>query len=510
MGLNNVNLVSSLLLSMKSKSIQIFVFVSILLTAFHLVYLHTLLPWVDEVMFMDSPMNYINGKGWITHSWYSRAHEVPFMYYPPLYTFMVTPWMQIFGTSLEAARSLYLIITFLIGLGLLKTAKLIGHELSLYGTLCFALLLWMSSDMAYMFRNGRPDLIGALLVVLYVNNLLAYRKRNTYVNWISGGIAALILMSGIQNFIYLLLLLIIGICFLNDYRLFIVRQSKWTVLGGLAGFSLCLLYMFLWGHLMGFLENIACYSGAMKTMASITLPVLQDITHIDFSYYIQKLSEPESMSDPFYFKLFKILAAPSFSIVLVACFILGLCRKSKLNRVLALKGLFAVSVGIPLLMSVAGRFTAYYYWMALLPLFLLFSILSDQRKLKTFLLSILSCITICVLGLINICKDNRYGEVRSMIEDIHEFEGKKIVAPFSVFYEVNRYICDSYYVDGYSEKYIPEDIDYVIVNEDKKSKTMKFLEMKLKNPNVRSRIIAENENSKMRVYELSYSKTDDE
>lgn len=32
-------------------------------------------PWVDEVMFIDTPMHFINGKGWTTYAWYSVAKQ---------------------------------------------------------------------------------------------------------------------------------------------------------------------------------------------------------------------------------------------------------------------------------------------------------------------------------------------------------------------------------------------------------------------------------------------------
>ena len=43
-------------------------------------------PWVDEVMFIDTPMHFINGKGWTTYAWYSVAKQTPFLLYPPLYS----------------------------------------------------------------------------------------------------------------------------------------------------------------------------------------------------------------------------------------------------------------------------------------------------------------------------------------------------------------------------------------------------------------------------------------
>lgn len=40
---------------------------------------------------------------------------------------------------------------------------------------------------------------------------------------------------------------------------------------------------------------------------------------------------------------------------------------------------------------------------------------------------------------------------------------KSVVAPFSVFYEIERLGCDTYYLGVYPPRYLPHDIDYVIL-----------------------------------------------
>ena len=70
---------------MRYRTIFIYFFVSVLPVCMALSGLSNLTPWIDEVMFVDTPMRYVRGAGWTTHSWYSIANQEPFMLYPPLY-----------------------------------------------------------------------------------------------------------------------------------------------------------------------------------------------------------------------------------------------------------------------------------------------------------------------------------------------------------------------------------------------------------------------------------------
>ena len=60
---------------MKYKTVFIYFFVSLLPVCLALSGLSSLTPWIDEVMFIDTPMRYVRGAGWTTHSWYSIASQ---------------------------------------------------------------------------------------------------------------------------------------------------------------------------------------------------------------------------------------------------------------------------------------------------------------------------------------------------------------------------------------------------------------------------------------------------
>ena len=66
---------------------------SLLMMGLAMSHLSNVVPWVDEVMFTDTAMHFMNGKGWTTYAWYSVAKQEPFLLYPPLYSMiMVLDW----------------------------------------------------------------------------------------------------------------------------------------------------------------------------------------------------------------------------------------------------------------------------------------------------------------------------------------------------------------------------------------------------------------------------------
>ena len=140
---------------MRYKTFFIYFFVSLLPVCMALSGLSSLTPWIDEVMFIDTPMRYVRGAGWITHSWYSIANQEPFMLYPPLYSMILVPWMKAFGTSVFACRSLNVVITLFISWGLIRILQQLNLKMSIVQIFLLIVLIWCTNDMVFMYSNGR-------------------------------------------------------------------------------------------------------------------------------------------------------------------------------------------------------------------------------------------------------------------------------------------------------------------------------------------------------------------
>lgn len=430
-------------------------------------------PWIDEVMFSDMSMHYAKGMGWSTFAFYSKAKEIPFMFNMPLYTITLGFWMKIFGISLEASRSLNIVLTFFIGYYLLCFQKKMSITYNYFQVTIFSLLLWFSSDMIFMWRDGRPDLIGALFFILFLIKVVDYHKvKSKKVQWQLIAYAALMTMAGIQNAVYLVLLLLLGVLILKTKRKQLFNIIVLAVCGDILGFIIAVCFMAYHGHLMGFLENIASFIGPLRTIATLVLPYLGEPMGLDTSYYMQKLSTSVE-TEPLIGRIVEIFSNPAFSI-LVLVNILSLIILWK-KKIIESSGKIAVyflimAIFAPILMNLAGRFRSYYFWMAWLPLIISTSILFEWKKNKlTFVFISFALVFTISHGLKYLSQKGEEDELHAFfVKYGHLIKDQKVVAPFETFYEMGSLTNYTYYAEIYTKDYIPNDIAYIILPKQEK------------------------------------------
>lgn len=422
--------------------------------------LTNMVPWVDEVMFTDTPIHYVKGMGWTTHAWYSVAHQDPFLLYPPLYSMVMVLWMNIFGTTLIACRSLNLVVMLLIGCGLLRICRQMGIRMSLVHVSLLIVLLWRTDDMINMYSNGRPDLLGAAILVFIVGEMIHHRPIPIIL------LSALLFASGIQTVVYLFILLLLTLLLLNDYREEIKTLSVLSALGTLLGFLLVCAFMGYHDHLTAFVVNALSYSTSLMKLAMVTLPVLGDYLGFDTALYVEKIAG-NTTDVPFYSRILEIYTHSAYvSLVGVAIFaFFSVHRKQEGSPVYStMIFLFAVVLSIPLLMNLAGRFPTYYYWMAYLPLFLLVIILTGLTKGRRYHCIIgLFVLFLVIQGCVGSNRRQNYSEIERFMDRCTMLRNKSVVAPFSVFYEMERLSSDTYYLGVYPSRYLPHDIHYMIL-----------------------------------------------
>lgn len=438
---------------------------SFLMMGLAMSHLTNVVPWVDEVMFTDTAMHYVNGKGWTTNAWYSVAKQEPFLLYPPLYSMIIVLWMSVFRTTLIACRSMNLIFTLLIGLGILRICKQLGTRLSIKQIGILIVLLWCNEDMIYMYSNGRPDLLGAAVLVLIVSEMICI-IRNNKKGWIIVILLVLLLMSGIQAVVCLYILLLWAYLILKEYRKSIKRISALTAFGTFIGFLLVCTFMACHGHLIAFVANMFSYSNTLMNLAMITLPVVGDYLGIDISLFLEKIAN-NTTDVPFYSRIMTIYTHPAYVALIGVIFILFLSDYKKMKSsslYVMMKLLFVFILSIPLLMNLAGRFPDYYYWMAYLPVFLFVVILVGfKESRRNYLIIGLVLLFISAKGLACSIQQNNYSMIEAFISRCTMLKNKCVVAPFPVFYEMERLGCSAYYLGVYPSRYVPKDIEYVIL-----------------------------------------------
>lgn len=438
---------------------------SLLMMSLAMLHLSNVVPWVDEVMFTDTAMHFMNGKGWTTYAWYSVAKQEPFLLYPPLYSMIMVLWMNVFGTTLIACRSLNLIMTQLIGLGILRICRQLGTHLSMKQICLLIMLLWCTDDMVYMYSNGRPDLLGAAILVWIVSEMICIMKKSKK-GWMVILLSALLVVSGIQAVICLYILIVLAYLMLKDQRKSVKRVTVLTAFGTFVGFLLVCAFMACHGHLIAFVVNMLSYSNTLMNLAMISLPVLGDCMGIDFSLFLEKIAN-NTTDIPFYRRIMTIYTHPTYVALLGIILFVFLSEHKKLKSCslyVTMKFLLVFVLSIPLLMNLAGRFPDYYYWMAYIPVFLLVVILVGFTKYRISHLIIgLVLLFISAKGLARSFLQDNYSMTAAFISRCAMLKNKYVVAPFSVFYEMEKLGSNAYYLGVYPTRYIPKDIEYVIL-----------------------------------------------
>lgn len=449
----------------ESKNVYAYVLLSLAFIIVNLATLSNLAPWVDEVMMLDTSYNMAVHGRWETTAWYRVVGQYPFSTYPPLYQMTAAVWMWLFGGSMVVARSLNLLIAFALGGTCLRLMKRHGMELTLWTTALFAVLFWGNSEMAWMYRNGRPDMLGALvasLTVLATDHYL--RAKSLPARMAVVGSSALLFCSGIQSAVYLCALWLFSVIVMKRRRKELVALLPLL----LAGFGLGLLWVSLFmlfnGRLGAFVCSIVQYSATLSDMALAVLPWVGELLNFDASPYTQKLSELAT-GRSFVVRLASIAEYHSFLILsVVTLTAYATSFKNDKCRLTCDEGflLLLCAFFVPLFMNLAGRFAPYYRWMAFLPLLFSITSMAGRRRLWLRVYG-LAALATSVIGVKSMLPDEHWNSDR-----VHSFVKRQqfkpsdvLVCPFSLFYEAKP-VCDTcYFVGIFPAEYINH-VDYII------------------------------------------------
>ena len=126
--------------------------------------------WWDEVLFIDPAANLHFGQGLKSSAWFAQSKDEFWAGYPPLYSFLLYLWIQIFGFSLSVARSLNYVLVALSAFILWKTVVRLNLITLAIWRVFLLILLLVIVGYGFDFRPGRPDV---LMITLFVTAFLA-------------------------------------------------------------------------------------------------------------------------------------------------------------------------------------------------------------------------------------------------------------------------------------------------------------------------------------------------
>ncbi|MSU56812.1 MAG: hypothetical protein EXS35_01270 [Pedosphaera sp.] len=119
--------------------------------------------WLDEVQYTDPAVNLYLGHGFTSTAWFVQTGEKFWAAYVPLHQFVLYGWMQIFGFSPLAVRSLnYTLVTFAVLL-LWHTARKQAWIPTARARILLVLLVLLDYGVSICTRSGRYDGVVMLL-----------------------------------------------------------------------------------------------------------------------------------------------------------------------------------------------------------------------------------------------------------------------------------------------------------------------------------------------------------
>lgn len=443
----------------------VYILLSLVFIIINVITIENLLPWIDEVMFLDTSYNAAFHGSWSTTAWYRVAGQYPFSTYPPLYQSLVTLWMWLFGPDLLAVRSFNIAVVFVLGALCLRMLKIHGVRLTLCSVVLFTFLLWGTEEMAWMYRNGRPDLLCALVFVMLVQSIDNFLLKQSVANRLAVVmLSALVLFTGVQTVAYL------GVSWLF---LFIVlrkrRRDAFSLLlhlsaGILFGLLLVCLFMFLHGRLIGFLSSIVSYSATLSKIALILLPCVGDLFGFSAEPYIQKLLE-QTTNSSIGERLTMIVSYRSFLILSVLTFVSYIVYfRRSLQQLRTDKGfvLFLFALFVPVMMTLAGRFAIYYRWMAFLPLLMAIMFIVVKHRVWQVVFGV-TAVLLTFFGVKSMLprQSEDYAQVRQFVARQEFKPSDAVVCPFMLFYEIKP-LCDTCYFVGIFPTEFVGNVDYII------------------------------------------------
>jgi hypothetical protein len=204
--------------------------------------------WMDEAMFSDPAINYLEGRGFTSTAWW-QSKEVVWSGNVPLYTVAMVPWIKVWGVGLVTNRTFnYIVISLTLVLFWLAVKRLALVQSALF-RIGMTIVIFLSFPLCFPYRSARPDCLGMLICT---TALLAWSWKNKTARHICLFLAGCFIpLSGLQ------LVPFVGLLFLLVFA-FEGKQAipPLMMLGlGIAAGGIALFSYYYVNHLTGVIET---------------------------------------------------------------------------------------------------------------------------------------------------------------------------------------------------------------------------------------------------------------
>jgi hypothetical protein len=427
------------------------------------------LPWVDEISLHDDSINFVLNGEWRTTACFGDRNNEVYSAYPPLYQFILVPWIYLFGVSALACRSLNIVLLFFICVIIYRFLRNSNLIRDYYSLVFLLLLLWCADIFSWIYRNGRPDILNMLCTICFL--VYYYERKNKLILAL---FAFLIIISGIQSCPYLMAVLICLYFFQSDKKR--VRTAVYMFIAGtVSGLVFLSVYFYLQGHLLSFYyRSFILSSSSMKDIVSFLIPYVEPIIPIDESIKNALLKADQPLSASFFKRIIDAYLVNKEYLIL--CLVNGivylwLLFKQKINYKSTESKLMFVTLIVPLIMAIAGRFAIYYTWMCYIPsvIYLIYIIGKHNRQIYVPLMYGVATFVIVALGLPKalLTTDKKaYKKIESFVLKQNFSNKDKIISPFISYYTIRNITETCYFTGIYPWSLVPEDTKYILTAKD--------------------------------------------
>jgi hypothetical protein len=320
--------------------------------------------WNDEVSYSE-PAATLAATGYLaSHAWSTQGEPV-WTGNAPLHQLLLAGFIKIFGFSSRTVRGvnmLYYTIAVLFIYQIVRKYNLVRQAKL---RLLLVAVLLAGTGLVALYRNGRYDAIGALLVILWAWFSLASGKKPLF---LAGTFLVAILMPTAS-----------------------LSIAPFLVVSGLTAFCL-----WRWKSLYALgVTGIGCLVG-MGIMQVVYSHF--GVPHI--FHKIMKSSGGRDVAGDFILSVFKnpsYIAAVAAGCLLIFPLWLRPSREDLLPKKIAL-ALFSVAVIVPFFMGVVAKYHLYYTWMAIIPgticAFMVLEFQSVPKSIRTLALALVLVATL--------------------------------------------------------------------------------------------------------------------
>lgn len=450
-----------------NKRVNIIILCCVLVSVFLIPYSY--LPWYDEVVQSDTPINFLKLGTWDTFTWQDSSGDKPFCTYQPLWQILLIPWMYVFGVSSYSIKMFNLFIFTIFVYFLLYLLRKYRIVTDLYCQISLIVLLFFSYSSSYLFNNGRVEAVTLLMLLIFVIDYISnWENRYKPMSWgkyfKTIVVSALLLLSGLQILPLLVISCMVLLVMYWSDRFFLLKYISVCGIGFILSFVGTSLFQLYNDNLISYYAFIITGSGMMKKIVACLLPYMSSWFPDRIDDWIERSSDVwEQTVDSMFVVLLK---CKEYFIITISCglfFILYskeiIRNRKELKFVLSF---FLIAVLHPFLLAYTGKLPPYYYSFIFIPILIFFVMIMQRYLLRIrYVLLIFSlCYASYCISMKNWDLPIKYAAMEAMVDRLDLKRDDAIVTINPLYYILKEKV-DSCYIYLYNPQYASHNIKYL-------------------------------------------------